>query len=312
MGLSPVLPLGLSFERTRRLLFSPFDAKKWLVMGFAAFLAALGEGAGGGNLGRLADLQERQEVTDFIRDNLTWILTVAGGVLVVAAALGVAILWVSSRGWFVFLDNVVKDRAAIAEPWRRYAELARSLFWFRLVLSLVAFLVVAAAMGGGLALAWEDLQAETFGSGAVVGLAVVVGLILPVAILAGGILWLLRGFAVPVMYQRGLSASAALGVVWRELVRPHLGSLLVFGLLEAGLGLAAAVVMVGLTCATCCVAGLPYVSSVVFLPLAVFFRCLSLYFLAQLGPDWQIIPSLPPASAPWGGPSQFTPPPAVP
>jgi len=42
-------------------------------------------------------------------------------------------------------------------------------------------------------------------------------------------------------------------------------------------------------CLTCCVALLPYVSSVVFLPVHVFFRSYSLCFLEQFGEEWRII-----------------------
>lgn len=53
------------------------------------------------------------------------------------------------------------------------------------------------------------------------------------------------------------------------------------------IGLAIAV-LVG-TCLTCCIAGLPYIQSVVFLPVYVFFRCFSVCFLEQFGEDWRLI-----------------------
>jgi len=40
-------PFGESFEVMKKILFQPFDLKKWLVIGFAAWLANLG-GSGGG------------------------------------------------------------------------------------------------------------------------------------------------------------------------------------------------------------------------------------------------------------------------
>ncbi len=38
-------PFGDGFELMKRILFQPFDLKKWLVIGFAAWLANLGGGA---------------------------------------------------------------------------------------------------------------------------------------------------------------------------------------------------------------------------------------------------------------------------
>src|SRR6266487_4264504 len=40
-------PFGEAFELTKKILFKPFDLKKWLVIGFAAWLANLGSGGGG-------------------------------------------------------------------------------------------------------------------------------------------------------------------------------------------------------------------------------------------------------------------------
>ena len=40
-------PFGEAFELMKRILFQPFDLKKWLVVGFAAWLANLGGSDGG-------------------------------------------------------------------------------------------------------------------------------------------------------------------------------------------------------------------------------------------------------------------------
>src|SRR5213596_356806 len=42
-------PFGEAFELTKKILFQPFDLKKWFVIGFAAWLANLGVGGGGFN-----------------------------------------------------------------------------------------------------------------------------------------------------------------------------------------------------------------------------------------------------------------------
>lgn len=84
--------------------------------------------------------------------------------------------------------------------------------------------------------------------------------------------------------------------------------------------------MVGclVTCLTCCLASLPYIGTVMVLPVPVFFRSFSLLFLRQFGADWDvwskipvpetttppvqtIVPAPPPAPA---APMQETTPPA--
>lgn len=48
------------------------------------------------------------------------------------------------------------------------------------------------------------------------------------------------------------------------------------------------------TCATCCLTAIPYVGTVVLLPVFVCLRAFSLLFLRQFGPDYDVWPSLPP------------------
>src|SRR5258705_1881579 len=52
-------PFGEAFELMKRILFQPFDLKKWLVIGFAAWLANLG--AGGGGIGNFNYPDNRRE-----------------------------------------------------------------------------------------------------------------------------------------------------------------------------------------------------------------------------------------------------------
>src|SRR5258705_7616646 len=40
-------PFGKAFELMKKILFQPFNLSKWLVIGFAAWLANLGGGGGG-------------------------------------------------------------------------------------------------------------------------------------------------------------------------------------------------------------------------------------------------------------------------
>src|SRR5947209_19593270 len=42
-------PLDEAFELMKKILFQPFDLKKWFIIGFAAWLANLGGGGGGFN-----------------------------------------------------------------------------------------------------------------------------------------------------------------------------------------------------------------------------------------------------------------------
>jgi hypothetical protein len=94
-------------------------------------------------------------------------------------------------------------------------------------------------------------------------------------------------FMVPVMYRRRCRAVEAFRdvtlLIWR-----HLGSF--FLLCLFGMVLILAVLMIGaiVTCATCCLAALPYVGTVILLPLFVCLRAFGLAFLRQFGPNYDV------------------------
>ena len=62
--------------------------------------------------------------------------------------------------------------------------------------------------------------------------------------------------------------------------------------------MAISVIVFGAVIITCCLAGclmlLPYLGTVVLLPVLMFKRCYSLYFLAQFGRDYDVFPPEPP------------------
>ncbi|MDE3245870.1 MAG: hypothetical protein KGN80_07250, partial [Acidobacteriota bacterium] len=141
--ISVTTPIELAIGRTRNILFQPFSAEKWFVLGFCAFLANLtGGGGGGGYRGSNfvpnspSDRQAFQQAGDWISGHL---MLVAGlGVLVLALVLALVALfqWLGSRGQFMFLDGVAQNRARVTEPWRRFRERGHSLFLFRFLLGL--------------------------------------------------------------------------------------------------------------------------------------------------------------------------------
>jgi hypothetical protein len=281
-----------ALERTKTLLFRPFDFGKWFALGFCAFLATLGQSGGGytgGNPFGGAKGDEFEKVLPWILEHLTAVLAVGAAILLVGVALGVLLTWLSSRGEFMFLDGVARNRAEVVAPWHRFRVLGNSLFVFRLILGLLGFGAILLVAGAGLLVAWPSIQARIFDAravGAIVGGAC---LLVPIALFVGLLKLLIRDFVVPVMYKRDLPALEAFRVLRREILPGRVLPLVLFYLMALVMGLAAAILVILVTCMTCCIAALPYISSVVFLPVFVFFRCYSLYFLEQIGADWRII-----------------------
>lgn len=302
-----VLPVSRAFDRTQKILFRPFDLYRWLAIGFTAWLASLGEnwsggGGGGGGRGRggvqrLDGFDPRElwdEARTYAADNFTWLIpAVILGILVIFA-LGLLVLWLSSRGRFMFLHNVALDRAEVVSPWHAYRPQGNSLFVFRTVVSLTAFvvslpLVILVAMSAFTLAGRQSMDPGPLLVGVVSGLALAA-----LALVFLLIEKLTKDFVVPLMWLRHPSCLAA----WREfgaLLRSVPGRFVLYILFHILLTVAAGIVILGLVLLTCCVAGclfaLPYLGTVFLLPVFVFFRSYSLLYFAQYGPDYDVFRS---------------------
>ncbi len=293
-------PLRRAWARMRLTLFAPFDLAKWLVLAFSAWLAGLTDGFGGGGLdlrggGRgLAELRHSVAgVREWLAAHPLLVPVIVGGVVGVVVLL-VVLLWVSSRGKFIFLDNVVHNRAAIVEPWKRYRQLGNSLFLWRLGFAAAALVILAALAALALLVA-GGVHGFTFATtrGIVaIGLAVFLALLFVAALATVALC--LDSFVVPVMARSHLSAVAAWSAFWPWLEQ-YLGAFVLYGLsvLALGLGVGVIVAMVGLL--TCCVGfvllAIPYVGTVLLLPMLVTYRAYSLEFLAQFDPAFRLFPN---------------------
>lgn len=304
--ISVVEPVSPALERVKCVLFRPFDLAKWFTIGFCAWLARLGEGGGGGNFNFNSGRHHHYannfrydlaRARDYVLDNLNWIVPLAAGLAVVCLALWLLFLWLNSRGRFMFLHCVALNTAQVAEPWRKFTYEANSLFLFRLVLGLIAILftlpllVVVLVIVGKMILAGQSVPNDIIA-------AISIGLLfLGVAILFAIIQKLTLDFVVPIMFLRHHHCWAA----WRELgslILSHSGTFVLYFLFQIVLTIAIAILVFGAIIITCCIAGclmlLPYIGTVLLLPVLMFKRCYSLYFLAQFGLDYDVFPPEPP------------------
>lgn len=317
---SVVEPLTPAIERVKTILFRPFDLGKWFVIGFCAWLAELGKPKGGGNGGGggggdggpqfsfrgRPDLEEIVEqakdgietVRIFIEENMHWILPVAIVGAVVVIILWLLIMWLSSRGRFMFLHCVVENKGEVAIPWNKFSRHANSLFVFRIVVGLINLVAVIVAVFAGILL---FAGAAMSGSGVAAVLIVVSIFILMIAL--GVVLFLIQkfttDFVVPIMFLRRESCSAA----WREflaVLTANSGRFVLYVLFQIAIWIVIMFLIIALICVTCCCAacilGIPYVGTVLLLPILVFQRSYSLYYLRQYGPAFDIFGAVGPST----------------
>jgi len=281
-------PFGEAFELMKKILFQPFDLKKWFVIGFAAWLASLGASAGS-NFNYPSKRDEVQKVNDAI-SQIPHPILVTGICVLIVLVLFLIILfaWLRARGGFMFIDCIVKNRGAIAEPWHDFRREGNSYFLFWLVVAL-CFLIFAALLSVPLILLvikgryyffiHRD-QLNIYVISAIVAWAFVVILFV--------LAWaLIANFMTPVMYRRRCRAYEAFGTV-TKLIAANPGEILLYCLFLIVLLLATAIVACAVTCATCCIAAIPYIGTVILLPVFVLLRSFSLLFLRQFGPDYDV------------------------
>ena len=296
-------PFEQAYETTKNILFRPFDLTKWLVIGFAAWLATIFNG-GGFNYRRgfnKSDWDWKAHTpgpTFSIHDAPPWLLPVAivGGLLLVA--LLVLLVWLNSRGRFMFTDCIVHNRGAIAAPWREYRAEGNRYFVFQLVVTICSLIVF-----GGLALIFV-LGWRTKSALIPLPLLIVIGIaFFLVAIVVG----LILKFMLPVMYRQRCTATEAFGAVG-QLVAANPMVFLLFALFYLVLAIAGVMIGCLAACVTCCIAALPYIGTVLLLPVVMFLFTYPLCFIRQFGDVydvWAVVrpaeaasPSIPPVQEP--------------
>lgn len=279
-----IAPFRAAFEWMKTMLFRPFDLSRWLTIAFAAFLA--GSWGGGINLNwNQGDwnyrLQRHGDFSDWTVP--AWLIAIIALAVLIAIALGILWAWVSSRGRFIFTDCVVKNRAAIAEPWREFRREGNSFFLFWLVVGFAAVLLTAIlillVVGGTRLFSREEASFVVM-----IPVLIVIGLVYFVFVLFFA---LVSHFMVPVMYRRRCSAREAFIDV-AQLISRNPGPFIVFVLFGIALMIALAIVATVVMCLTCCIGGLPYISTVLLLPAIVWLMAYKLLFLRQFGDPYDV------------------------
>jgi hypothetical protein len=286
--------IGEAIELTRQRLF-PVRFETWLTLGFVAFLDQCGRTSGGfsipGNLGGDGAGSRRTEAlvspllarAEWPPADWGWVAGVALGILVAILLVVALVLWLNSRGVFLYLDGVVRGRAEVTRPWREHAARADSYFLWSLGLALATLAVIALLVALAIPLVLA-LRRDGFGVGPVVGLVALAGGLVGLILLASLLSLLLRDFVAPLQWRLGLSCGQALPLGLRLVAEQPL-TFLVYVLVKLAFALLAGLLAVLVGCLTCCLGFLPVVSQTLLQPLYYFERAWSLLLLRRLGHD---------------------------
>lgn len=302
--IDPVWPLESAFATTRRLLFQPFDPRKWLMLGFLAWLSQLtnlgttGLQSQANRSGSSAsqaswsfsdatwELQSGvRRALSMLEEHWIWMVPLGVFLAVLALTVWVGLIWLNSRGDLLFVAGVTRQETDLPEPWHEFSREANSLFRFRLVLGLLGPVLVLGVVG----VEWLAVSLSSEGTRILAPMLFM--LTIPVVVLAFALWlvgWLTTEFVVPIQFLRRCGCRKAWGLLLEQMAR-FPTSFLLYGLVQVPLTivtLLAILVFAIVTCGACCLLLVPFVHVVILLPVYVLHRAYPLHFLAQFGPGW--------------------------
>jgi hypothetical protein len=293
---SVVAPVSEAIDKTRQLLFRPFSMEKWFVLGFCAWLATLFNSGGFPNLNyrHHTRSQDFSQVSQVIRENLLVVGIVGSIVFIFILAFTLVLLWLNCRGHFMFIDCLAKNKAQIAEPWKNYRRQANSLFWFRLLFGLLSTFVMLCLVVPIIFLGIACCSHKDAIAVLVLSIIAMVFLIIIAAIIFGLILAVTMDFVAPVMYIHGMKTIEAWEYFGTE-YKQHFWKIILYYLFKILLSMGIGIMILSVTIfACCCLCGvgilllIPYIGTVILLPVHSFLRLYPLCFLRQFGDAYDV------------------------
>jgi hypothetical protein len=278
-----------SIAHTKAILFAPFNVSRWLAIGLCAWLATLSE-SGGPNL--LSE--EYNKPLNQVQNTLASHPMLLGALLIFSIAFTIMVIWISSRGRFMFYHCVLYNSNQVAHPWHYYQHLAASLFRFRLILAIIGILLGMGFMGLIISAAGSTFQISDLPL-----LLPQSAFLMPLLLIILGLLicdMLTNDFVIPIMHKHTLTCTAAWSVVWGTVGASKLNIFwyLLFKAMVA-MAVGSAFLFLGLITrdAIYQMLMIPYIGALVLLPILTFKRTFALHYLRQFGPDFDLFASEP-------------------
>jgi hypothetical protein len=300
---SVIDPISPAIERAKLILFKPFDLGRWFTIGFCAWLAYLGTGGGGGGGGgpqwhepnglhpKIAE--SINAVKEYVLHNLVWIIPTAVTIIAAVICLGLLIAWLNSRGRFMFLHCVAGNKSEVKVPWHKFSKHGNSLFLFRVVLGLAALAIMALPISGIIFFVILITTHVVPHAVSVPGMMLCIMAIIVLAIALSLVRKFTFDFVVPIMFLRTANCVAG----WREfltILAVNKARFALYILFQIVISIAIATIIFFVCCAGCCLCCasvlllVPYIGTVILLPIFVFKQAYPLYYLRQYGPNFDV------------------------
>ncbi len=283
-----------SWQRMTTLLFSPFQIQTYLMFVLIFFLAECGS----------IGAQSNQIDLGSFPDQPTEIEPLAVGIMVVVAVavllgvvMGMALLagalFVSSRATMMAIDGL-RQGAPRWDAWTLHARAANALWRFRVAVMVAGVGWVALVIGGAvvaaLVLPYAVSSIEVVKLGKLGMMGVLLLAVLGPLILSSLVDWLAKDLAAPILMVTDTTVVGAFRLLWGA-ARFEPATLFVYVALRVALALVVGMVSFPFMLIFCCFFLIPGVRHAALLPVLVFQRGLSVYWLATL--DDRLAPLVP-------------------
>ena len=296
-NISVIDPLTPAFEKVKVILFRTFDLGKWFAIGFCAWLAMLGRGGFNFNFRPPIGYSNRfpssiEQFESMFRGYLPWVIGIGIIVFIMGLAVMLILLWLSSRGRFMFLHCVAANKSEVKPPWHKFRQQANSLFIFRLVTGLIFFVCLAIFLCIiGLIITLCLRNGPHIIAVIIPSIIFLLLIIVPIVIAFVVLLKFTNDFVVPLMFLRTISCIRA----WKEFLTILSARKAVFALyilFQIAIAMTISAIVFAAVFLTCCCGAcflaIPYIGTVLLLPVLVFKRAYSLCFLAQFGSSFDV------------------------
>lgn len=316
--ISSIEAASSAYNRVRERLFKNFDFMEWMILGFVAWIANLGQnphfgfnfnvldlrklfGENGGTVNNPADLigkinpyEMLNKARDFFQSKtFLLIVVVAVAAFFLIAVISFIIAWIKANGKFLFVQNLVMPKTEIGSVWRKHSSKAFSFFLWSIIISFISLIVVVVMLAPVI---FGIVDMFRSGANAANISMILAGMLMVfiTGVIMSIISFMMNWFVVPVMIKKDCGFRSGFLAVW-ELARNNIFHFIgfIFTYIVIQIAFYSAYILIMLfTCCLCCIGGcllsLPYVWAVVFLPYLAFLRYFSMEFLAQFGDDYNL------------------------
>lgn len=308
--ISVVDPVGDALRQMVRVLFKPFRAGSWFGIGFMAFMTTNVLGilfAIGFQIVANAwplvpeyfDEERTDRILNWYQGNLLFFWAVTIAVLLLLATILVVLSWIRSRGIMMLLHGSATGRGSIPQAWRESRVPGNSLFRWRILMLMLG--LVGIVLGGMVlwAASSTSMPADPSAIGpragglpkvATSGI-ILASLIWVCALLVSSLVnGLIDAVLVPAMYVRGCSLVQAFRSIRTELLPGQFWTFVGFIFFQLALAFIVGFAVQIIALATCCLGTMPYIGSVLQLPVVIAYVAYQLAFYQQFGEGWCTLP----------------------